>query len=69
MAACRASPSAISPLRRWLSSVSDRVLEQPRIARVTAVVGAADLYLGDERVGAALRRAHDDALAWIAIHR
>jgi SulP family sulfate permease len=52
-----------------LSSVSDRVLEQLRVARVTDVVGAEDLYLGDERIGATLRRAHDDALAWIATHR
>jgi hypothetical protein len=33
------------------------------------VVGAEDLYLGDERVGATLRRAHDDALAWIESRR
>jgi SulP family sulfate permease len=52
-----------------LSSVSDRVLEQLRVARVTDVVDADDLYLGDERVGATLKRAHDDALAWVASRR
>jgi SulP family sulfate permease len=49
-----------------LSSVSDRVMEQLRVAKVTDIVSADDLYLGDERVGATLQRAHDDALTWVA---
>jgi SulP family sulfate permease len=49
-----------------LSSVSDRVMEQLRIAKVTDIVDADDLYRGDERVGATLQRAHDDALIWVA---
>jgi SulP family sulfate permease len=49
-----------------LSSVSDRVMEQLRVAKVTDIVDADDLYLGDERVGATLQRAHDDALIWVA---
>jgi sulfate permease, SulP family len=52
-----------------LASVSDRVLEQLEVARVTDVVDAGDLYLGDERVGATLQRAHDDALSWIESRR
>lgn len=52
-----------------LASVSDRVLEQLEVARVTDVVHAGDLYLGDERVGATLQRAHDDALSWIESRR
>lgn len=42
------------------------VLEQLRVARVTDVIDADDLYLGDERVGVTLRRAHDDAMTWMA---
>lgn len=52
-----------------LASVSERVQEQLEVAGVTDVVDAADLYLGDERIGATLRRAHDDALAWVASRR
>ena len=48
-----------------LSSVSDHVLEQLRIAGVTDVIAAEDLYPGDERVGATLTRVHRDALAWV----
>ena len=48
-----------------LSSVSDRVLEQLRVAGVTDVIAADDLYPGDERVGATLARVHDDALDWV----
>jgi SulP family sulfate permease len=48
-----------------LSSVSDRVLEQLRIAGVTDVIAVEDLYPGDERVGATLTRVHRDALAWV----
>jgi hypothetical protein len=49
-----------------LSSVSDRVLEQLRVARVTDVIAPEDLYPGDERVGATLARVHRDALDWVA---
>jgi sulfate permease, SulP family len=48
-----------------LSSVSDRVLEQLRVAGVTDVIAADDLYPGDERVGATLARVHRDALEWM----
>jgi sulfate permease, SulP family len=52
-----------------LVSVSDRVLEQLNVAGVTEVIGADDLYLGDERVGATLARAHADALVWTGLQR
>lgn len=52
-----------------LVSVSDRVLDQLRVAGVTEVIAPEDLYRGDERVGATLRRAHDDAVAWVAAQR
>jgi sulfate permease, SulP family len=64
-----ASALASADSKLVLASVSDRVLEQLGVARVTDVVDAEDLYLGDERVGATLRRAHDDALAWIESRR
>ncbi|MBK9178729.1 MAG: SulP family inorganic anion transporter [Acidimicrobiales bacterium] len=52
-----------------LASVSDRVLEQLRIAGITDVIDTDDLYAGTERVGATLTRAHDDALAWVDARR
>ena len=48
-----------------LVSVSDRVFEQLEIAGVTDVIGADDVYLGDERVGATLSLAYGDALEWV----
>ena len=64
-----ASALASADSQLVLASVSDRVLEQLQVARVTDVVDAEDLYLGDERVGANLQRAHDDAPAWIESRR
>jgi sulfate permease, SulP family len=52
-----------------LVSVSDRVFEQLEIAGVTQVIDADDVYLGDERVGATLLRAHADAVAWVGTRR
>jgi sulfate permease, SulP family len=52
-----------------LSSVSDRVMEQLRVAGITDVVDAEDLYMGDERVGATLARAQDDARDWVNARR
>lgn len=52
-----------------LTSVSTRVLEQLRVSGVTDVIDADDLYQGTERVGAALTRAHDDAVAWVDARR
>lgn len=54
--------------RLVLVSVSERVEEQMRVGGVTAVIGEASLYRGDERAGATLTRALDDAEAWIARH-
>jgi SulP family sulfate permease len=48
-----------------LSSVSDHVLEQLRVAGVTDVIAADDLYPGDERVGSTLARVNDDARDWV----
>ena len=64
-----ATALVIADSKLVLASVSDRVLEQLRVAGVTEVVDADDLYLGDERVGATLSRAHEHALAWVASRR
>ncbi len=47
-------------------SVDERVREQLQVAGITAVIGAVNVYLGDERVGATLARAEDDAARWVA---
>jgi SulP family sulfate permease len=47
-------------------SAGDRIREQLRVTGVTDLIGPENIYAGDERVGAALRRAHDDAQTWIA---
>jgi SulP family sulfate permease len=51
-----------------LVSAGDRVREQLQVAGVTAIVGQENIYIGDERVGAALKRANREALEWIAAH-
>ena len=49
-------------------SANERLQEQLVVAGITATIGDANVYRGDERVGATLRRAHDDAVQWIAAH-
>jgi sulfate permease, SulP family len=49
-------------------SASDRVREQLELAGVTSVIGEDNIYIGDERVGAAVKRANHEALNWIAAH-
>ena len=46
-------------------SASDRIQEQLRVTGVTDVVATEDIYAGDERVGATLKRAYADAVTWI----
>jgi sulfate permease, SulP family len=64
-----ATTLAAAECKLKLASVSERVLDQLRVAGVTEVVEADDLYLGTERVGATLAQAHDDALAWVHARR
>lgn len=45
-------------------SASEHITEQLRVAGVTGLISSASIYAGDERVGAALRHAYTDALAW-----
>jgi sulfate permease, SulP family len=50
-------------------STNQRIDEQLSVTGITAVIGADNVYAGDHRVGAAIRRAYDDAAAWVAEHR
>ena len=47
-------------------SANDRIQEQLAVTGITDVIGTANIYAGDERVGAAVRLAYDDAVAWVA---
>jgi sulfate permease, SulP family len=49
-----------------LVSASERIREQLRVTGVIDVIGPENIYGGDERVGAALKRAYADATAWVA---
>ena len=46
-------------------SASDRIQEQLRVTGVTDLITPKNIYTGDERVGATLKRAYADATAWI----
>jgi len=50
-------------------SASDRIIEQLDVTGITEVIGADNVYPGDERVGATVTRAYADALAWVEAHR
>jgi SulP family sulfate permease len=50
-------------------STNERIDEQLGLTGITAVIGVENVYAGDERVGAAVRRAYDDAVVWVAAHR
>ena len=46
-------------------SANERIQEQLGITGITDVIGAANVYAGDERIGAAVRLAYDDAVEWV----
>ena len=48
-----------------IESTNERIDEQLAVAGIIDLVGEQNVYRGDERVGATLRRAHEDAVAWI----
>ena len=50
-------------------STNARIEEQLKVTGITAVIGPANIYSGDERVGASVTRAQDDAHAWIEARR
>ena len=50
-------------------SANQRIQEQLAVTGITDLIGAENLYTGDERVGATVKRAHADAMAWIETNR
>jgi len=50
-------------------STNERIDEQLAVTGITSVIGAENVYAGDHRVGAAIRRAYEDATAWVAANR
>ena len=50
-------------------SANERIQEQLRVTGIIDLIGADNVYSGDERVGASLERAHSDAVAWVNAHR
>jgi SulP family sulfate permease len=50
-------------------SVDERVLEQLAVTGITQVIGRENIYGRDERLGATVKRAHQDALTWVEQHR
>ena len=46
-------------------SASDRIQEQLRVTGVTDLIAPENIYSGDERVAATLKRAYADAMTWI----
>jgi SulP family sulfate permease len=52
-----------------LVSASERIQEQLRVTGVTDLIGPENIYTGDERVGATLKRAYADGTAWIEKHQ
>jgi SulP family sulfate permease len=50
-------------------STNERIDEQLGVTGITDVIGVENMYSGDERVGAAVRHAYDDAVTWVAAGR
>ncbi|MEZ5205327.1 MAG: SulP family inorganic anion transporter [Acidimicrobiales bacterium] len=50
-------------------SANERIVEQLTVTGITATIGAANVYPGDERVGATVRQAYADALDWVDAQR
>ena len=50
-------------------SASDRIQEQLRVTGITDLIGPGNIYTGDERIGATLKRAYADAEKWIEENR
>ena len=55
--------------RLLIVSTNERIEEQLSVTGVIGVIGADSVYRGDERVGAAVRRADADARAWVESQR
>jgi SulP family sulfate permease len=46
-------------------SAGERIQEQLRVTGVTDLINPENIYSGDERVAATLKRAYADAMTWI----
>ena len=46
-------------------SASERIQEQLAVTGITKLIGADNIYTGDERVGATLKHAYDEAVEWV----
>jgi len=46
-------------------SANERIQEQLAVTGITDLIGADNVYEGDERVGATVKRAHGDATSWV----
>jgi len=46
-------------------SANERIQEQLAVTGITDLIGADNVYEGDERVGATVKRAYGDATAWV----
>ena len=52
-----------------LVSTNEQIDEQLAVAGILDLVGRDNVYRGDARVGAAVKRANADAMAWVEAHR
>ena len=50
-------------------SANQRIQEQLVVTGIIDLIGFENVYTGDERVGATVKRAHADAMAWIETNR
>jgi SulP family sulfate permease len=50
-------------------SANERIIEQLLVTGITDVIGEDNVYPSDERVGATIERAQDDAAAWVQARR
>ena len=55
--------------RLMIVSANERILEQLNVTGITDLIGADNIYPGDERVGATVKRAYADAMTWVDTHR
>ena len=52
-----------------LVSANPRIREQLDVTGITEVIGETSIYEGNERIGATLQRAYDDAVTWVEARR
>lgn len=50
-------------------SANERIIDQLDVTGVTDLIGADNIYPGDERVGATVKRAYADAAVWVDANR